>query len=336
MATLAAARRVLVPRAVAVTRPPAGRIVALEGLTMGTTWRVQAVVAPGPALDLRATVERALARVIAQMSTWDPASDLARFNASAPGHWQGFAAETWTVLDAALAVAAASDGAYDPTLGHLVDLWGFGPAGPVPAAPTPAQLATARAGSGWRLLEQRYAPRQLRQPGGLALDLSAIAKGFAVDLVAQALDALGLVHHLVEIGGELRGTGCKPDGQPWWVALEPPVAGGGGLVPTLIALHGLAVATSGDYRRQAHLDGQTGHHLLDPRNGRPTGNGLASVSVLHPSCMVADAWATALAVLGPEAGLRLATEQGLAALLTSRRGDGLHQVPSPACAALMA
>jgi thiamine biosynthesis lipoprotein len=176
--------------------------------------------------------------------------------------------------------------------------------------------------------------RALRQPGGLALDLSAIAKGFAVDLVARRLVAAGIESHLVEIGGELRGSGVKPDGQPWWVRLEhpdPDSAGG----DTLLALHGLAVATSGDYRRWFEQDGTRYGHTIDPRDGRPIRHGLAAVTVIHPQCMLADAWSTALNVLGPDAGPALATRLGLAARFVVRHEGRFEERTSAAFDSLL-
>lgn len=323
------APRVLVPLAIRGEPPAWGQVVhALHGQSMGTTWSVRFV---GPAslqlAAIEAVITAALEDVIAQMSHWAPSSVLSRFNAAAPGHVQALPAGFATVMDAALRVAAASGGAYDPGAGELVALWGFGPAGLRPrhdepgfTLPTEAQVAAAR--RDWRTLRWDGTQRRLTQPGGVRLDLSAIAKGHAVDRVSDALTDCGLTDHLVEIGGELRGVGLKPDGQPWWVDLEPP-APDCGLAPVRLALHGLAVATSGDYRRCfITADGRRLPHTLDPRSGHPIAHGIASVSVVHDSAMWADAWSTALTVLGPEAGLALATEQGLAAQLVWRDADG--------------
>ncbi|MET0383542.1 MAG: FAD:protein FMN transferase, partial [Burkholderiaceae bacterium] len=176
---------------------------------------------------------------------------------------------------------------------------------------------------------------------GLGLDLSAIAKGHGVDRVAILLGRLGFESHLVEVGGELRGTGIKPDGQPWWVALERPSCGGlpgtaapsdesgrdpnGRLPATLVALHGLSAATSGDYRRWFEHDGVRYSHTIDPRDGRPVRHGLASVTVLHADCMTADALSTALTVMGPSDGPDFAERQAIAALFVVRGRDGLRE-----------
>ena len=173
---------------------------------------------------------------------------------------------------------------------------------------------------GWSRL-QFDAEGCLLQPGGITLSLSAIAKGYAVDAVAGYLDSIGARHHLVEIGGELRGTGVRSALQPWWVGVELP-APDCTLRPTRVALHGLSIATSGDYRRFLTRRDERLPHTIDPRTRRPVSHQVASVTVLHPSCMWADAWATALMVLGAEDGMRLAEAENLAALLQWRDADG--------------
>ena len=323
-------RRVLVPAAVDRTPPPLGvRVHEFSGRTMGTTWNVRVVAGAGLHRErLMRTIQGALDEVVAQMSTWDAGTDLCRFNQAASGTWQALPDAFFEVLACAREVAERSDGAFDPTAGALVDAWGFGPRARN-GVPDEAHLARTRASAGWRRLDLDPARRAALQPGRAALDLSAIAKGFGVDLVARRLAALGVESHLIEVGGELRGSGVKPDGQPWWVQLEHPDAAQGG-EPTLLALHGLSVATSGDYRRWFEQDGARYSHTIDPRDGRPIRHGLASVSVIHPQCMLADAWSTALNVLGPEAGPQLANRLGLAARFLVRRVDGFEEITSAA------
>jgi len=237
------------------------------------------------------------------------------------------------VLQAGMDVARSSGGAFDPAIGALVDLWGFGPSPLRPDLPTDADIAAALATGGCARLELDRPAQRVRQPGGLRLDLSGIAKGHGVDAVAERLLAIGLRHFLVEVGGELRGEGIKPDGRPWWVAFEAPP--GAQLLETRIALHGLSVATSGDYRRYLDHQGERLPHSLDPRTGRPCTGGLASVTVLHPSCMIADAYATALIVMGEREGPAFAEAEGLAALFVSRTGDGFEETLTPALAAML-
>jgi len=251
------------------------------------------------------------------------------------------------VLDCALMVAQVSGGAYDPTVGPLVNLWGFGPrAAPsntpiAPVMPAPDLLEQERVRCGWRRIQIDRKRGAVLQPGGLYLDFSSIAKGFGVDQIATYLRSLGIISYLVEVGGELLGQGVKADGQPWWVGLEqPPVVASPTLYqPGIVALHGLALATSGDYRRYFEHAGARYSHTIDPRTAQPVAHQLASVAVLHDNCMSADAWATALLVLGEADGLQLAQEHGLAALFISREQKGgqemLRESMTPAMRAML-
>ena len=331
-------RRLLLPAELSAAArrgpPPGVRLCRESGESMGTTWTVQ-WSQPEDAHALRPLLVQALARLVLQMSHWMPDSDLCHYGRVPAGTWWPLAPEFAMVMRAALEIAAASDGAFDPSAGPLVDAWGFGPPGPRAQAPSVEELAAARARIGWQRL--RMDGERLLQPGGIALDLSAIAKGYAVDHLAELLQAHGVEHYLVEIGGELRGQGCKPDGAPWWVALEQPPDGspGASLPESVLALDGLAVASSGDYRRHADYGAGRVAHSLDPRSGTPLANGIAMLSLVHASTMQADAWSTALGVLGVEAGMRMATRHGLAARFVERLADGsFHEHLSPAWQAL--
>jgi FAD:protein FMN transferase len=294
--------------------------VRLGGTTMGTGWSVS-YAAPGLAAErVQATIEARLERLIAELSQWAPTSALSRFNRAAAGSWHDLPPDFATVIAAGLDMAALSGGAFDPTLGRLADLYGFGPPGAQPV-PTPEAIGQALDHGGAHRLAFDPAMRRLRQPGGLALDFSGIGKGHAVDALGHILDALGAHDWLVEIGGELKGSGMRPDSDPWWVDLETPP--GVTLPPLRIALHGLAVATSGDYRR--------GLHTIDPRSGKPVDNGIRSVSVIHTSTMLADAWATALTVLGAEDALSLANQHDIAASIVR---DGEEHLSSALTAML--
>ncbi|ADL00438.1 FAD:protein FMN transferase [Brevundimonas subvibrioides] len=317
-------------------RPNGDRIWSLDGDTMGTTWSVRLVAPSGlEQAAVEAAIQADLDAVIAVFSPWAHDSEIARFNAAPPGMW-ALSPALWSVLDASMNLADDTDGAVDPTLGALVDLWGFGPPGPRPDTdplPSEAEIATALAVSGWQGLRLHRDARAAMQPGGLKLDFSGIAKGHAVDRVSDTLTALGCNSHLVEIGGEMRGTGVKPDAQPWWIGLEPPP---GAMIPRSVAgLVDIAVATSGDWRRAFQFDGILYPHTLDGRTGRPVANGVASVTVFHASAMLADAWATALTVSGPEQGLALARAHGIAAQILTRTSEGVTEVLSPAFAAML-
>lgn len=315
--------RVLLPARIAMpAEPPEGRVECLAGRCMGTSWQVLAVLdASQDTAALEAGVAARLEEIEACMSHFRPNSALRRFGRLGAGERLALRPDFARVVRAALAVAQASEGAFDPTLAGAIDAWGFGAAqhygdaGFAPPLHGPATMPQA-----WQGLALDEAG-QLLQPGGVGLNLSAIAKGYAVDAASAWLDAAGVPHHLVEVGGELRGAGMKPDLQPWWVALEQPIADCP-LPATRIALHGLAVATSGDYRRAYRAGGHTLQHTIDPASGTPLADGPSSVSVIHPECMMADAWATALMVRGPVEGLALAEARGLAALLQWREPDG--------------
>ncbi len=324
------ARRVLVPPVAGpFTRPAPGPIRTLSGDTMGTSWSVKLAGRPDLPLDMiAAAIRSALDGVIAEMSGWNPGSDLVRFNTAPAGTWLELPDGFRVVMAAALRIAELSQGAFDPTLGAVVDSWGFGPSGPKSGFPDPTTLGALRPDCGWRRV--CLDGTRLLQTGGLRLDLSGIAKGYAVDLVASVLQDLGLTSCLVEIGGELRGEGIKPDLSPWWVTLEHPPGAAAHLGETLVALHGLSVATSGDYRRIRAVGGRGVSHTMDPATGSPVVNGIASVSVIGRSCMEADAWATALAVLGPEKALLAARQHDVAAHLVVRTGGGLAEICTPA------
>jgi len=324
--------RVLLPPMTRARRPAGALVHTLSGQTMGTTWTVKLAV---PALDrarLDRVIRRILDEVVEQMSPWEAQSDLCRFTAAAAGSWTPIPPAFAEVLTCALEVAEATDGAFDPTLGALVDLWGFGPlprAWPIPPAPF---VEVARACSGWRRL--RLENGRLLQPGGLKLDLCGIAKGYAVDRVAEALEAAGIASFLVEIGGELRGAGLKPDGEPWWVELEtPPEATS--VVRTLLAACDMAAATSGGHRRFFEADGRRFSHTFDPRTGAPIDDSMRSVSVVHASCMRADALATALSVLGAEAALAFCDRHAIAALVVTASNDGVMEEQMSAALAAM-
>ncbi len=308
---------------------------------MGTTWSVR-LVPPSPfdPAVFQAAIEAELARIIALFSHWDPRSELSRLNAAPTGFW-AVSEPFWDLLNKAMDLADDTDGAVDPALGALVDLWGFGPPGPRPmnafgtgpTVPFEEEIAAARALSGWGIVRFNRPARAVQQLGGVKLDLSGIAKGHAVDRVSERLTAMGATHHLVEIGGELRGAGVKPDGQPWWVELQQ--APGAPAPRTVAALFDLAVATSGDWVRSFEAPGQTYSHTIDGRTGRPVDNGVASVTVLAETAMYADAMATALTVMGPEEGPAYAAAMGIAAAFVVRTAAGLTEVFTPAFAAML-
>ncbi len=330
-------RRVLVPLHVPDIAPlvqRAAQIVSLHGETMGTTWSVKFAAREGDlGCNIRDVIEAKLALVIAQMSQWDRDSDLSQFNRAGAGSWHILPDEFLGVLTYALSLARMTHGAYDPTIGALTELWGFGATGRRSDLPGTDNIARACGRAGWQRIVIDEGRRTVMQPGGVQLDLSSIAKGFAVDLVSDALTRRGFADHLVEIGGELRGSGTKPDQSPWWVALD---GSDGTIGETIVALHGLSVATSGDAQRFIAADGRKFSHTIDPRTGWPIPDALASVTVLERSCMRADALATALSVLGAEAGHAFASARDVAARFLVRGEGGIQERMTPAFVAMAA
>jgi thiamine biosynthesis lipoprotein len=301
------------------------------GATMGSSYSVQIAGAAIGETAARAAVESAFDAVVGRMSTYDAASELARFNVHRSTTPFAFSADTLTVLERARQVSAVSGGAFDITVAPLVRAWGFG-AGASQRGSAPGLEALA-APVGWqRLIVEDGAAR--KQHPDLQLDLSGIAKGHGVDRAAAALEALGVERYMVEAGGEIRTRGLNADGRPWQIAIERPDAWPQQAY-RIVPLQGLSMATSGDYRNYYELDGRRIHHEIDPATQAPVANRVASVSVVHGECMFADAMATALIVMGVERGLALAREQGIAALFIVREPDGsLRDVSSPAFVAL--
>lgn len=306
---------------------------ALSGVTMGTTWSARLVLPPGVAADTaRAAIQGALDRVVAQMSTWDATSDLSRYNRADPG-WQALPDECRYVLRHALQLAADTKGAYDPTIGAIVNAWGFGPPPYASEPPSADTLQTLRQRCGWEHVRLDDDAGCAWQPGRIHLDLSSIAKGYGVDAAAQSLDGLGVANYLMEVGGELRARGHRPDGHPWRVAIEVP--DGSDDHALALVLTERSIATSGDYRRYRDSGAGRYAHTIDPRTGRPAANAVASVTVVHQHCMRADALATALTVLGEQEGLDYAQRHALAALFIVRDDHRLRLAASDAFTALM-
>lgn len=307
---------------------PAPVVHSLHGETMGTRWSVQLVAARDADLHaLHHGVQGELDRVVAQMSTWEPDSDLSRFNGADAGTWQRIPTDFMTVLRCALAIARASEGAFDPTIGALVGLWGFGAHARDQRKPETTQVRNGMSHAGWQRVQLDVEGSRVLQAGGVELDLSAIAKGYGVDLAASWLRSAGVRAALVEVGGELYGYGHKPDNSAWRVLMEssPDEEAAADLEPRVITLQDAAIATSGDRWHAFEQEGMRYSHTLDPRTGSPVAQASVGVSVLADSAMLADAWATALTVLGANAGIALADRLGLAVRFVVRGETGLRE-----------
>ncbi len=298
----------------------------LNGPTMGTRWSVS--IDADKTMDLMA-LTRDLAAAVdlvdEQMSPWKPDSDLVRLNRAPVDAWVELPAEMLEVLDSALDIRRLSAFAFDPCVGALVDAWGFGAVRDAPDAQAirAACQSTRLAAQGCLELDRPSGRARKRVP--LQLDLCGIAKGYAVDRMAQVLQQRGVRHALAALDGELRAVGAQSSGVPWAVALERP-EGGRRAVHGVIELEDLAVATSGDYRRYLEVGGARFAHTMDSRRCAPVKNPVASVTVLAQSCMHADAWATALLVAGPDEGLAMAQRMGMDVLFLLRRAEGLVEI----------
>ena len=294
----------------------------LSGITMGTRWSLS-WCAPDRVCeaDVLDAVTHMFSRIIAQMSTWEPESQISRFNRLPAGEVLPIDREFSEVLSLALDIANQSDGAFDPTLGGETARRGFGPNGTL--ATDTGYLTGPQA---WSAIGPWHG--ELRQPGGVQLDLSGIAKGYAVDCMGKVLASLGVTRFLAEIGGEFVGKGVRPDGLPGWVDLDPL----GPSADVRVGLCDLALATSGAYRQSRRTPGGVVSHIVPAGEKAPVSS-LASVTVLGPSCAVADAWATALFALGRDRGTALAKARNLKAVF--RFWSGEESWLSPAARRLM-
>ncbi len=297
---------------------------------MGTVWHVSYV--PGAsapdAQELQRGIESELALVDQSMSTYRSDSEISRFNALAIREWFKPSVDFIRVMSAALDVGSKSEGAYDITVSPLVDLWGFGPNGMSGVTPDEEDIARIRARVGQQNIELDEMRYRVRKNDYLAVDFSSLAKGYAVDLVADWLTARGIEQYMVEVGGEMRLSGLSARGDLWRIAIEQPDSSER-TVATTLQLTDVALATSGDYRNYFEVNGKRYSHSIDPRTGYPVAHDLVSVTVIHPSCMVADAWATALTVLGAERAMAVAQAQGLAVYFIRRVGGGFEHSHTP-------
>jgi len=289
---------------------------------MGTSWSLSYVSVdsePSPA-QVQTAVEAALDRVNLAMSNYRSDSEIALVNRSAAGEAVTLSPDFVNVLAASLEIGQASQGAYDVTVGPLVRLWGFGPDPAMSQQPSPESISERAASVGQSALLLDTSTAVLVKQSQRELDFSSIAKGYAVDLAGEAIAALGVNDFLLEVGGEMRVSGSSPRGDAWRIAIEQPDVARR-QVAVAIAVTDASVATSGDYRNYTVYDGVRYSHSIDPRTGYPVRHDLVSVTVIHESTMYADAWATALIVLGMPAAREVAEQQGLAVYFIQRDGD---------------
>ena len=301
--------------------------VLLQGRTMGTTYNIKVVADPARVeqLQLQQAIDKRLVQVNQEMSTYIPDSELSLLN-KADG------AEAITLSEGLSAVIAESirlgeytNGSLDVTVGPLVNLWGFGPDARPEKVPSELELAKVRSHIGIDKVSLNGNQFSKAEPE-VYVDLSTIAKGYGVDVIAELLESYGINRYLVEIGGEMRLKGFKSTGELWHVAVEKPVGDGSRQVHQIIVPQDNAVATSGDYRNYIEVDGKRYSHIIDPNTQQPIDHKLVSVTVIHPSAMTADGLSTAIMVMGPERGLAFAQERDLAAMLIVKEGDGFVEL----------
>lgn len=297
------------------------KIEEFGGPTMGSHYSLKYLAgdaSPAPAA-LKVEVEALLAQVDQQMSTWRSDSDLSEFNRLPAGSCRVMPAAVLELVRIGEQLSLDSGGAFDLTVSPLLDLWGFGPQSRAERVPTAGEIAAARVNVGHQYL--RIDGEQLCKDAAVQLDLGSIAAGYAVDLIAARLAEMGVHSYLLDVTGEIKALGLKPDGSAWRIAIEVPrddlrEAG------QIVELDGLAVSTSGDYRNYFERDGRRYSHTLDPQSGAPIEHRLASVTVVDPSALRADGLSTLLMVLGPERGEAFADGAGIAALFITRSDDG--------------
>lgn len=303
----------------------------ISGPTMGTTYSVKVAAAPA-GIDVhavRVTTDEVLNRIDRSMSGYRDDSDISRFNASTSTDWFDVSPELATVVDYALQVARESNGTFDITVAPLVAAWGFGATGQTIELPDEARLADLRARVGYQKLHARLNPPALRKDDpSLTVDLNGIAPGYAVDLLAERLQAMHISNFMIDIGGEVRARGRNARKQLWRIAVERPIDA----EPepyAIVQLDDASVTTSGEYRHYFDRDGRRYSHTIDPRTGRPVEHTLASVVVVAPTSMQTDAWATAFNVLGTADGKALASKLGMPVLFIEADGGQLRSVMTP-------
>jgi len=316
------------------------QLIALSGPTMGTSWSLKVVVEgspePAAAKALQAAAAKAVDAVNASMSTYKKDSELSLFNQHASSDPFKVSDMLLEVLLEARATAEVSGGAFDVTVGPLVNAWGFGPDKELdPPSDLKLEKLRKRVGADKVSVDQATSSVSKKRPD-VYVDLSAIAKGYGVDRMAAALDGLGYTDFMVEIGGEVRAKGRNRSGAPWRIGVEQPADGQNRRVHTVVPLDNKAMATSGDYRNYIERDGKRLSHTIDPRTGRPIEHKAASVTVVADTCMTADALATALNVMGPEAGMKLADAKGWAVLMLVREGEAFVERRTKAFETLVA
>jgi thiamine biosynthesis lipoprotein len=291
------------------------------GPTMGSTYSIKYVRRAGlpAAADVRVEVEKILADIDRQLSTYRSDSDIERFNDLPANRCQKMPASILKLIRVGEQLSEQSEGSYDLTVEPLLNLWGFGPQGREEKVPAEQALARARQRVGYQHL--RIEGDQLCKDAAVEVDFNSIAAGYAVDTIAARLEALGIHDYLAEATGELKAAGKKLDGSPWRIALEEP-RDDQQVAERIVAVDGFGLSTSGDYRNYFEQGGRRYSHTFDARTGAPVSNTLASVTVIHPSALMADGLSTLLLILGPERGWDYAEKHDIGAFFVIRADTG--------------
>ncbi|WP_370588413.1 FAD:protein FMN transferase [Xenorhabdus sp. BG5] len=300
----------------------------LNGQTMGTYYSVKYVAdssTPAPE-NLQKEIDRLLEEVNDQMSTYRPNSELSRFNQSREVNKPfPVSAATAKVVKEAIRINKLTEGALDVTVGPLVNLWGFGPEGRITKAPTDEELAMRRTWTGIDNLSVE-GNNLVKSIPELYVDLSSIAKGYGVDVVAEYLGSQNIKNYMVDIGGEVRTSGSNGKGNPWRIAIEKPSDSGmAQSAQEIIEPGNMSVATSGDYRNYFEQNGVRYSHTINPKTGKPITHNLVSITVIAPTCMSADGFSTGLDVLGPEKGMEVAEKLNIPVFMIVKTKDGFEE-----------
>jgi len=304
-------------------------LVGFSGPTMGTTYTVKFYTNENmdSAWQYKSDVDAVLVRINEQMSTYDSESELSRFNQLPINTEMQISSDLAYVIDQAVMISKMSNGEYDVTVGPLVNLWGFGPGKKVDTLPSDEDIVSAQQKIDFAAIELNG--QTLSKTKDIYIDLSSIAKGYGVDKLAKKLEQLGIESYLVEVGGEIVSKGLKPDGEPWRVAIESP-NGGHSVIQKVVELTDVAIATSGDYRNYFERNGIRYSHTINPKTGKPITHRLVSVTVIEKNATLADGFATAITVLGPDKGLAFAQDNGLAVYMLVKEDLGFVELYSKA------
>lgn len=312
-------------------KPPTDELISIKGKTMGTTFRIKIVNNNNLSINyksLESEITNLLKEINRQMSTYIEDSEISHFNNYNSTEWFNISYDFASLLNTAIDVSNLSAGAFDITVGPLVNLWGFGPEIKKPEVPDVKDLLEAKSKTSYKFIEVRVdTPAVKKDKPEVYLDMSAIAKGYAVDKVAELLSSKKIINYMVEIGGEVRTSGKNNNDESWKIGIETPDSPSN--IQNVISISNYSIATSGDYNNYFEENGIRYSHTIDPRTGMPITHKLASVTVIHTNCTLADAYATTINVMGPTAGYDFALKENLIIYMIVRDEKGFIEKTTP-------